>query len=128
MWIDLDTITKNKIGISNIINKLKTYEVKTLPKYIGFIDYFDKSKIFDLKVKDTDLTNKNNKGAFFINKIPQKMKDVLKNLLDENKKDKINEKTHPLFVNHVMKSPPIYNAKKLLNTQSEDALKNCCRT
>lgn len=108
-WNKLDVITKDAIGINNIINALKKYEIKQLPQYIGFVDYFDKNKDFDFKVKNTELKNKNNKGAFFINKTPNDMKKIIITLLNENNDIKINEKQHVLFKNKDE------NGKKILN-------------
>lgn len=81
LWNKASSMDYHEIGFSSIQQFLNHQKPSNPNNIVGFMSFHDKEKSFHLKLKDS---NKNNSGAFFKQKIPNVMKEIINSIIGEN--------------------------------------------
>lgn len=84
-WSELKKSEFMNIGIKKIFDLLQIKNSSNLNNYITFMDFYDKNKSYELKVKNTTEISKKNKGRFIINEYPKKILPLINDSLLEDK-------------------------------------------
>ena len=81
IWNKASSMDYHEIGYSAIQGFLDYKKPSTPNNIIGFMSFHDKKKSFHLKIKEI---NKNNTGAFFKQKIPKVMKEIINGVIGKD--------------------------------------------
>lgn len=80
-WSKLKKSEFINIGVKKIFELLQITQTSNLNNYIVFMDFYDKNKSYEIKVKNTTEISKKNKGRFIINEYPKKILPLINEYL-----------------------------------------------